>query len=89
MFPGRLVSIELPVESVSGIFVPQDLLFRRYGRYYLWTVTENDTIAAREVATGRTYGEDIRILDGVTAGTGLLVRRRGNEKEGMSLDALR
>lgn len=82
-FLGQFVSVDLPVESVSGIFVPQNLLFRRYGRYYVWFVAEDDTLTAREVTPGRTHGDDIRITAGLQPGDRILLRRRGNEREGM------
>jgi multidrug efflux pump subunit AcrA (membrane-fusion protein) len=84
-FPGRFVTVDLPVERVRGVFVPQELLLRRYGRYYIWTVTENDTLADREVVTGRTHGEDILVVEGVHPGDRILLRRRGNEQAGMAL----
>jgi multidrug efflux pump subunit AcrA (membrane-fusion protein) len=82
---GQFLTIELPTETVQGIFVSQDLLFRQYGRYYVWTVTEDDTLTARLVTLGLTYGTQVQITSGLSAGERYLLVRRGNEREGMAI----
>ncbi|TVR59720.1 MAG: HlyD family efflux transporter periplasmic adaptor subunit [Spirochaetaceae bacterium] len=82
LFPGQFVTIDLPVETVRAVFLPQSLLVRRYGRFYVWTVTADNTLSMREVRTGRTHGDDIEIVEGLRPGDRYLRQRRGNEREG-------
>jgi multidrug efflux pump subunit AcrA (membrane-fusion protein) len=86
VFPGQFVTVDLPVETVQGIFIAQNLLFRRYGRYYVWIVAEDNTLTTREVKAGRTHGNEIQITAGLQSGDRILLRRRGNEREGMPVD---
>jgi multidrug efflux pump subunit AcrA (membrane-fusion protein) len=85
LFPGQFVSVDLPVESVRGVFVPQDVLFRRYGRYYVWVVTPDNNLTAKAVTPGRTHEDDIQITSGLEPGERLLLQRRGNEREGQQV----
>ena len=80
---GAFVIIELPTESVQGIFVPRDAIDRRYGRYYLWVVDEAEGVFRRqEVSLGETIGESVLIQSGIEAGTRYLPRLTGREREG-------
>jgi len=81
-FPGQFLSVGLPVESVRGIFVSQRLLFRRYGRYYLWSVSQEQKLTAHEVTPGRAHGDDVQIVAGLEPGDRILLQRRGGEREG-------
>lgn len=84
--PGQYLTVDLPVEQVTGVFVSQRLLFRRYGRYYLWVVGDDDTLVSREVVSGRTHGDDIMIVEGLAPGDRILLQRRGNEREGTPVE---
>lgn len=83
VFPGAFVTVDLPVETVRGLFIPQNLLVRRYGRFYVWSVTEENTLRMQEVTTGRTHEDEIQITAGLRPGDRILLQRRGNEREGM------
>lgn len=84
-YVGEFVIIDLPTDKSSGIFVRRDLVIRRYGKYYLWTVTENETLSAREITLGPTYGDLVKIEKGLAAGERYLTRLSGREKEGASM----
>lgn len=80
---GTFVLIELPTEAVTGIFVPRDSVDRRYGRYYLWVVDEEEgVIRRREVTLGDAIGESLVIRSGIEAGTRYLPTLTGREREG-------
>ncbi|MBN1838278.1 MAG: HlyD family efflux transporter periplasmic adaptor subunit [Spirochaetales bacterium] len=79
---GEFVLIELPVDRSRGLFVRRDLVVRRYGSYYLWLVDSEGSLAAREVVLGPTYGEVVRIDQGLEAGERYLNRLTGREREG-------
>jgi multidrug efflux pump subunit AcrA (membrane-fusion protein) len=80
---GQFVTVELPIETERGIFLRQDQLFRRYGRFFVWIVTEENTLQAREVTTGPAYGEMILIRGGLVPGDRYLRELTGREREGM------
>ncbi|MFP4618781.1 MAG: efflux RND transporter periplasmic adaptor subunit [Spirochaetaceae bacterium] len=85
---GRFVRVELPVDTIEGIFIPRELLVRRYGQYYLWTVTEENTLELREVKTGMTKGGDILIRSGLSEGDRYLRETSGRESEGMKVPGM-
>lgn len=80
---GQFVTVELPVETERGIFLRQDQLFRRYGRFFVWIVTEENTLQSREVVTGQAYGEMILIREGLAPGDRYLRELTGRERDGM------
>jgi len=79
---GEFLLIELPVDLVEGVFVPRDALVRRYGAYYIWVVTAENTLEAREVSVGDTFGEEVYLPEGVVAGERYLPAPSGREREG-------
>jgi multidrug efflux pump subunit AcrA (membrane-fusion protein) len=80
---GQFVAIDIPVERARGIFVPQSILVRRYGRYYVWTVSEASTLKSLAVETGAKYGDYILIEKGLAVGDRYLTRLSRNEREDM------
>jgi multidrug efflux pump subunit AcrA (membrane-fusion protein) len=82
---GRFVTIELPTATVRGVFVSQELLVRRYGQYYLWAVSDENTLRLQRVQTGITVDDDILIISGLPEGSRYLRRLTGREQEGMAL----
>ena len=51
------------------------------------TVTEDETLSAREITLGETYGDMVKIEKGLTTGERYLSRLTGREKEGASIEA--
>ncbi|AFG38620.1 efflux RND transporter periplasmic adaptor subunit [Spirochaeta africana] len=82
---GRFVTVGLPVDSVRGVFVSRELLVRRYGQYYLWSVTDEDRLRLQRVSTGITVGDEILITDGLEPGDRYLQILSGREAEGAQL----
>jgi multidrug efflux pump subunit AcrA (membrane-fusion protein) len=85
-YVGEFVIIELPVDRAKGLFVRRDLVIRRYGKYFLWIVNDVGELSAREVVLGPTYGDLVRINQGLAAGEQYLNRLTGREKEGDKID---
>jgi multidrug efflux pump subunit AcrA (membrane-fusion protein) len=83
--PGQFVVVDVPVETASGIFIPQDLLVRRYGRFFVWVLADDDTLSSREVVPGRTFGSDVLIQEGLEPGDRYPRRLTGREREGAPL----
>jgi len=79
---GEFVMVELPVDRTRGLFVRRDLVVRRYGRYFLWIVDDNQELEAREVELGETFGELVEIRTGLEEGERYLTRLTGREREG-------
>ncbi|MFW5843863.1 MAG: HlyD family efflux transporter periplasmic adaptor subunit, partial [Spirochaetota bacterium] len=80
---GGFVILELPTERVAGVFVPRDAIDRRYGRNYLWTIDESESVLRRqEVALGESIGESVEITSGLEPGDRYLLRLTGREREG-------
>jgi multidrug efflux pump subunit AcrA (membrane-fusion protein) len=84
---GEFVTIDLPVDRATGVFVPREIVIRRYGKYFLWVVNGAQELEAREVVLGPVYGEFVRIEKGLQRGDRYLTRLTGREKEGMKINA--
>lgn len=82
---GQFVRVDIPVETVSGIFIPQDLLVRRYGQYYLWVVTDDNTLQLQRIQTGISIDDSILVSSGIREGARYLRQISGRETEGMRL----
>lgn len=85
-YVGEFVTIDLPADRTKGLFVRRDLIIRRYGKYFLWTVNDEEKLAARQVLLGPTYGDLVRIDEGLAAGERYLALLTGREKEGDSVE---
>jgi multidrug efflux pump subunit AcrA (membrane-fusion protein) len=82
---GEFVMVDLPVDRTLGIFVSRELLVRRYGKFFLWIVNDENLLEIREVATGAVIGDEVHILEGIAEGDRYLTRLTGREKEGTPL----
>ncbi len=86
---GEFVLIDLPVDRVRGLFVPRDVVVRRYGKFFLWIVNESQALEAREVTLGPVFGDLILISNGLQSGERYLRRLTGREREGAAVGAPR
>jgi len=86
---GMVLFLDLPVEEVSGQFVLQTLLVRRFGRSVMWVVGADDKLRQVPVTPGKPYGNDILITAGLEPGTRYPAKLTGFEKEGLSLQEYR
>lgn len=82
---GMVLFMDLPVESVRGQFVKQELIVRRFGRSIMWTIDENEKLKQVQVTTGKPYGEDVLVISGLPPGTRYLNRLNSGEQEGLGL----
>jgi multidrug efflux pump subunit AcrA (membrane-fusion protein) len=84
---GEFVLIDLPIDRVRGLFVPRDVVVRRYGNFYLWMVNESQVLEAREVTLGPVFGDLVLIREGLEPGERYLGRLTGREREGAPVGA--
>jgi len=78
---GQFVAIDIPVARARGIFVPQAVIVRRYGRDFIWTVSAESTLKSRAVETGARYGDAVLIVKGLEVGDRYLTRLSRQERE--------
>ena len=84
---GEFVLIDLPIDRVRGLFVPRDVVVRRYGKFYLWMVNESQVLEAREVTLGPVFGDLVLIREGLEPGERYLGYLTGREREGAPVGA--
>jgi multidrug efflux pump subunit AcrA (membrane-fusion protein) len=85
-FAGAFVLIDLPTETIRGIFVPSEAVDRRYGRNFLWLVEpESRTLTRKEVELGTSLGNETRVVSGLAEGDLYLRELSGREQEGAPL----
>lgn len=81
--------MDLPVESVRGVFIDKDLIIRRFGRSVMWAFDEAGTLRQVPVTPGKPYGDELLLTSGLAPGTRYAAALTGYEKDGMSLDEYR
>ena len=86
---GEFVLIDLPLDRVRGLFVPRDVVVRRYGKFFLWVVNDSQSLEAREVVLGPVFGELVLISVGLQPEERYLRRLTGREREGATVDVPR
>lgn len=86
---GEFVLIDLPLDRVRGLFVPRDVVVRRYGKFFLWVVNDSQVLEAREVVLGPVFGDLVLISGGLQPEERYLRRLTGREREGAAVDAPR
>lgn len=64
---GMFASGSLRLGESAALTLPQSAITRRDGRAYVWLLGEGDRAASRAVETGRSQGERIEIISGITA----------------------
>jgi multidrug efflux pump subunit AcrA (membrane-fusion protein) len=79
---GEFVLIDLPIDRVRGLFVPRDAVVRRYGKFFLWMVSDAQVLEAREVTLGPVFGDLVLIREGLKPEERYLRRLTGREREG-------
>lgn len=86
---GMVLFMELPVDSVQGIFINQGLVVRRFGNSVLWIVDSDDRLRQVPISTGKPYGNDILVISGLEPGSRFISTMTGYEKDGLSLQEYR
>jgi len=84
---GEFILIELPVDTVQGVFVPRDAVVRRYGSFFVWVIAPDNTLVPQEVSVGPSFGDEVVILDGLDDGVSYLRTLTGREREGQPVPA--
>jgi multidrug efflux pump subunit AcrA (membrane-fusion protein) len=82
---GQFVAVELPVDVVEGVFISQSSLVRRYGRYFVWSVADENTLKTVPVIIGPMYGDAVLIKEGLAVGDRFVARVTGREREGVAV----
>lgn len=82
---GAFLVIELPIDRVEGVFVPRDAIVRRFGRDTVWTVTEDNELAAQPVELGAAFDDLVHVREGLNEGTRYIAAPTGDERDGRSL----
>lgn len=79
---GQYLLVDLPIDRTQGIFVNRELLVRRYGKFFIWIIDSENKLESREVQQGQSFGDLIKIEEGISAGERYLTRLTGREQEG-------
>lgn len=82
---GSFILVQLSTDQIEGIFISRDLLVRRYGKYFLWLLDDEEKLTAREVESGAIFGDDVHIVSGLNPGERYLSQLTGKETEGMDI----
>jgi len=85
--PGFFVKASIPSSFVvDALVVPQDALLYVYGVYKVFVI-EGNTLKEREVKIGERNGDDVEIVEGLTAGERIALSTKGQDlKDGATVE---
>ncbi len=49
VFAGMFVTIEIPINPVEGTFIPSEAIVSRYGKKFVWVITEDNKADMRDI----------------------------------------
>lgn len=75
---GQFAKINVPVATKNAIVVPKNAIIQKGALTGVYTVDKENIISYRLVKTGKTYGENVEILSGLTDGDKIITD--GTEK---------
>jgi multidrug efflux pump subunit AcrA (membrane-fusion protein) len=80
LYIGKFVTVEIHTNFTKGISVPQNLIYNRYGKTYLYLV-EHNAVSMREVKITNTFGAKV-VVEGVTPDELYIIYSEGNVNDG-------
>jgi len=87
--PGFFVKATIPSSFVAdALIVPQDALLYVYGVYKVFVIDGN-TLKEREVKIGERTGDEVEIVEGLSAGERVALAAKGQDlKEGAVVEVV-
>ncbi len=64
VFAGMFVTIEIPINPVEGTFVPSSAIVSRYGKKFVWVITEDNKADMRDIEVIN-IREDMTLVGGL------------------------
>ena len=84
---GMFVSVQIPINNLSdsGILIPKSALIKKGELTGIYTVSQSNTALLRWVRTGKTYGNNIEILSGLSTDEPFIVSATSKLTNGAKL----
>lgn len=71
--------------ATAAVIIPYKAVVEQLGDFFVYAVTDSNTVTQREVALGRQIGTDVIVKDGVKAGETIVVQGVQNLREGSKI----
>lgn len=71
--------------ATASVIIPYKAVVEQLGDFFVYAVTDSNTVTQREVALGRQIGTDVIVKDGVKAGETIVVQGVQNLREGAKI----
>ena len=71
--------------ATASVIIPYKAVVEQLGDFFVYAVTDSNTVTQREVALGRQIGTDVIVKDGVKAGETIVVQGVQNLREGSKI----
>lgn len=71
--------------STASVIIPYKAVVEQLGDFFVYAVTDSNTVTQREVALGRQIGTNVIVKDGVKAGETIVVQGVQNLREGAKI----
>ncbi|OGH97053.1 MAG: hypothetical protein A2104_04625 [Candidatus Melainabacteria bacterium GWF2_32_7] len=72
---GQYIKVKIPVAKKQAIVVPQNSVVQKGQLTGVYTVDEKNIISYRLIRTGKTFGNDVEVLSGLSNGDKVVVSR--------------
>ncbi len=84
---GMYATVQFPVaqEASKAIMIPNDALVHRGQLTGIYTVSQNNTAVLRWVRLGRTFGEKVEVLSGLSADEEYIIKAEGKLYNGVKV----
>lgn len=72
--------------STQSVIIPYKAITEQLGDFFVYAVTDSNTVTQRKVALGRQIGTDVIIRDGISAGETIVIQGVQNLREGARIN---
>lgn len=84
--PGQFAKVRGTMDEVKdGILIPQRCISDYQGNFYVYTVTDSNTVVQKDIQVGPTIGEDWLVLSGLESGETVVYEGLQKIKAGMKI----
>jgi multidrug efflux pump subunit AcrA (membrane-fusion protein) len=84
---GMYATVQFPValETSKAIMIPNDAVVHRGQLTGIYTVSQNNTAVLRWVRLGRTFGDKVEVLSGLSADEEYIIKAEGKLYNGVKV----
>jgi len=79
---GGYVKVKIPVSKIQALVVPENTVVKKGQLTGVYTVDEKNIISYRLIRTGKTFGNNVEVISGLTNGDKIIISGLGKAVDG-------